>query len=140
MSATDKLAALKQKGFGAFSTPPRPEDAPQNLRKSEVIPELAESEMPPASDRTALETAAAGDLSAANDAPAIVRTRGRVRGAAKGTPKSTVREGFGQVNGRVPADVRLRILVASKVHGKDIGEIITEGFLLWEKKHAARDQ
>jgi hypothetical protein len=141
MSATDKLQALKQKGFGAFATPPKPEDAPQNLRKAEVIPEEGAKPAPVAEPVSPLHQAAAGDLSPANDKPKAEKPRDVVapkveRGkVATARPRGAMPAGHVQINGRVPEEVRLEIAIASKVHKKEVGEIIAEAFALWKKKH-----
>lgn len=144
MSATDKLQALKQKGFGAFAAPPKPEDAPHNLKKAEVIPEEGKAAAPmPEPETATLHQAAAGDLPAANDRPRQERPRDVVpakadrskTATAQSRPRGAMPAGHVQINGRVPEEVRLEISIASKVHKKEVGEIIAEAFALWKKKH-----
>lgn len=142
MSATDKLQALKQKGFGAFAAPPKPEDAPHNLKKAEVIPEDG-VKAAPEPETVTLHHAAAGDLAAANDRPRQEKPRDVVPAkpdrakatAAQSRPRGAMPAGHVQINGRVPEEVRLEISIASKVHKKEVGEIIAEAFALWKKKH-----
>jgi len=134
MSSADKMSAIKDKfgkpkGTGILGKPPAPEDAPDNLKKAEVIPEAGG-----ALDQMAGEKTPANDppKSKAKPEPAKPAPVKKIKPNAKGK----MPEGYVQLNGRVLKDVRLRMAIASKIHEKEMGEIITEAFELWEAKHS----
>ena len=132
--AAKNLDLLRAKGFGP---PPAPEDVPPLVGGPASIPTRTDAglqEIAGDTDKARLHEAAAGELPVANDSKPKRRHK-RVRGVEVGERRERIPEGYKQLNGAVPADVHLKCKIASNVHGKTVGEILTEALDLWHKKH-----
>ena len=121
-----------------FPDPPRPEDAPENLRRPDLI---AEAAAPVETNTTRLQEATAGDLDAANDAEPSPRKAKPARKAVverssgRKSEQGRTLEGYKQLSGRVPSKVHLDAIIAAKTRGVDVGEIIAEALAMWHKKN-----
>lgn len=127
---------IKAKGFGP---PPKPEEVPPLVGVPADLTAPADTGMEAlagdAPERARLNEAAAGALPAANDIKRKPRMKRVALVADKTERRERLPEGYKQLNGGVPADVHLRVMIATKVHGKTVGEIVAEAFALWEKKN-----
>ena len=124
MTVSDKLAALKNGKFGGFGSPPKPDEAPQTMGKSEVIPDETKATQQP------VPQAEASSPTVEPAKPAAKR-----RASSKKKTNSALPDGYVQLNGRVPRELHKKMRLAGIEHGKDLGEIIAEAFELWEKRH-----
>lgn len=143
MSASDNFQALRAKMKGVvLPEPPKPADAPENLKRADLVTDDAGMDaLAGDADHVRLHEAAAGELSAANDAPPkprkpVVRKQQRTA-SRKSDPQGRTLEGYKQLSGRVPDSVHLDAIIAAKRLGVDVGEIITEALAMWHKKNGS---